>query len=92
MDLTSIDPKFTCTEEIDINNFTSNILQGIPGFVINDFQTIFPWHFEDLRSYFNGAVGIDGDTGYSMLNVSDLCKNFKKTKYVLNNYYLLQSE
>ena len=86
MDLTSIDPKFTCTEEIDINNFTSNILQGIPGFVINDFQTIFPWHFEDLRSYFNGAVGIDGDTGYSMLNVSDLCKNFKKTKYVLNNY------
>lgn len=88
MDLTSIDPKFTCTEEIDINNFNGHyydLLYGANLYVINDFNSIFPWDFEDLTSYFNMNVGTV-DTGYSMLNVSDLCKNFKKTKYVLNNY------
>lgn len=90
MDLTSIDPNFTCTSEfnkqyflIDHTNKVNALIKNNKWFVINNYENVFKWLSNSFLTKFSN-MDIDHDLDRSLSY--DMFPNLANKKYVLNNY------
>ena len=92
MDLTIIDPKFTCTTDITILDFTKSI-QTLDiyaqnkgkYFVINYYKSVFKWLADVNLIYDIESMSLNHDANRS-LSYDRLFPQLKNKKYILNSY------